>query len=150
MSVGLSLKHAVPVGVLSEQRRRFSDGGLPVGGTADQQTLGGIDMTVRRNAFGGQLESFETDLDVPALGGPPVHAAFIRAPSIERLGPGVRALATLPDGRIVAVEQDALIGTAFHPEVTGETRFHQRFLNAVIARVSEPASSKGTGAAGDH
>jgi 5'-phosphate synthase pdxT subunit len=102
-------------------------------GIAGQQSFGGLDVTVRRNAFGGQVESFETDLDVAELGGPPVHAAFIRAPLVEELGPAARPLAALDDGRVVAVEQGALLGTAFHPEVTGDTRFHERFLARVAS-----------------
>lgn len=98
-----------------------------------QQTLGGLDVAVRRNAFGNQLESFETDLAVPALGEPPVHAVFIRAPVVVEVGDGVEVLAALDDGRIVAVEQGRLLGTSFHPEVASEARFHQRFLNHVAA-----------------
>jgi len=100
---------------------------------AGQQTLGGLDVTVRRNAFGTQLDSFETDLHVPVLGDPPVHAVFIRAPVVDEVGPGVEVLAALEDGRIVAVEQGRLLATSFHPEVAGETRFHQRFLDHVGA-----------------
>ena len=96
-----------------------------------QQTLGGFDLVVRRNAFGSQLDSFETDLDVPALDGPPVHAVFIRAPIVETVGEKARALASLDDGRVVAVEQGNLLGTSFHPEMTGDTRFHQYFLDKV-------------------
>ena len=121
-------------------------GGLPVLGTcaglillanrladgiAGQETFGGLDATVRRNAFGGQVESFETELEVPALGPPTIRAAFIRAPAIEELGPSATALASLPDGPVVAAEQDGLLGIAFHPESTGETRFHQRFLDRI-------------------
>jgi pyridoxal 5'-phosphate synthase pdxT subunit len=95
----------------------------------DQRTLGGLDVTVRRNAFGNQLDSFETDLDVPVLGGPAVHAAFIRAPIVEEVGPAAEAIATLDDGRVVAVRQGNLLGTSFHPEITGETRFHRLFLS---------------------
>ncbi len=102
-------------------------------GIQGQLTFGGLDVTVRRNAFGTQSDSFETDLDVPALGGPPVHAVFIRAPLVEHAGAGVEVMATLPDGRIVAVRQGALLGTAFHPEVTGEHRFHRLFLDMVVA-----------------
>lgn len=102
-------------------------------GIVGQETFGGLDVTVRRNAFGGQTESFETDLDVPALGDPPVHAVFIRAPLVEQHGPDVESLAALEDGRVVAVRQGVLIGTAFHPEVTGEHRFHQLFLESVRA-----------------
>ena len=102
-------------------------------GIVGQETFGGLDVTVKRNAFGGQTESFETDLDVPVLGAPPVHAVFIRAPLVEQHGPDVEALAALDDGRVVAVRQGVLIGTAFHPEVTGELRFHKLFLDTVRA-----------------
>ncbi len=103
------------------------------GAIAGQQTLGGLDVTVARNAFGGQVESFETDLTVEGFEGGPVHAAFIRAPLVTDVGPAARALASLPTGGVVAVEQGAILGTAFHPEVAGETRFHARFLRAVRA-----------------
>jgi len=93
-----------------------------------QQSLGGLDVAVRRNAFGSQLDSFETDIEIPALGEPPVHAVFIRAPVVESVGDDVTVLAALADGRIVAVEQGALLGTSFHPEMTGDTRFHEYFL----------------------
>ena len=96
-----------------------------------QQTLGGLDVVVRRNAFGNQNDSFETDLDIPELGAPPVHAVFIRAPAVEQVGARARALATLDDGRVVAVEQGPLLGTAFHPEMTDDYRFHARFLERV-------------------
>ncbi len=102
-----------------------------VDGIRDQETFGGLDVTVRRNAFGSQVDSFEADLSVAALGEPAVHAVFIRAPIVEQTGPGVEVLAALPDGRVVAVEQDAILATSFHPEVTGETRFHERFLARV-------------------
>jgi pyridoxal 5'-phosphate synthase pdxT subunit len=102
-------------------------------GIDGQQSFGGLDVTVRRNAFGSQIDSFETDLEVSALGDPPVHAVFIRAPLVESLGAGVEALASLEDGRIVAVRSGALLGTAFHPEVTGEHRFHELFLDMVRA-----------------
>ena len=98
-----------------------------------QQSFGGLDVAVRRNAFGSQLDSFETDLDVAALGDPPVHAVFIRAPIVESLGPKATALAELADGRVVAVQQDNLLGTSFHPEMTGDTRFHEYFLTKVAA-----------------
>ena len=96
-----------------------------------QQTLGGFDLVVRRNAFGSQLDSFETDLAVPAFGGDPVHAVFIRAPIVESVGERASVLASLPDGRVVAVEQGGLLGTSFHPEMTGDTRFHEYFLSKV-------------------
>ena len=133
---------------LAEPLREAIAGGLPVYGTcaglimlADavvdgiegQQTLGGLDVVVRRNAFGSQLDSFETDIDIPVLGQPPVHAVFIRAPVVESVGGSAQTLASLDDGRIVAVEQGNLLGTAFHPEITGETRFHEYFLSKVRA-----------------
>jgi pyridoxal 5'-phosphate synthase pdxT subunit len=102
------------------------------GAIAGQETLGGLDVTVARNAFGGQTESFETELEVAGFDGP-VHAAFIRAPVVTRVGERATALAALPDGRVVAVEQGPLLGTSFHPEVSGETRFHARFLARVRA-----------------
>ncbi|MFE7844873.1 pyridoxal 5'-phosphate synthase glutaminase subunit PdxT [Microbacterium sp. NPDC057407] len=104
-----------------------------VDGIEGQQTFGGIDVTVRRNAFGSQVDSFETDLDVPDLGAPPVHAVFIRAPVVEEAGESVEPLARLDDGRAVAVRQGSLMATAFHPEVTGEHRFHAAFLDMVRA-----------------
>lgn len=131
---------------LQEPLREAITGGLPVLGTcaglilladrlndaiAGQETFGGLDVTVRRNAFGSQRDSFETELAVPALEGPAVRAAFIRAPLVEELGPAARVLAALPDGRVVAARQGRLIGLAFHPESTGETRFHELFLQVV-------------------
>ena len=129
---------------IAEPLKRAIAGGLPVYGTcaglimlsntvldsvAGQQSFGGLDISVRRNAFGSQLDSFETDLDVPALGTPPMHAVFIRAPVVESVGESVAVLAALDDGRIVAVEQGSLLGTSFHPEVTGDSRFHEYFLS---------------------
>ena len=98
-----------------------------------QQTFGGLDVTVQRNAFGGQQESFETALPVPVLGPAPVAATFIRAPVVVSAGPDVEPLARLTDGPIVAVRQGAILATAFHPEVTGERRFHRLFLDGVRA-----------------
>lgn len=103
--------------------------------TADQQTLGGLDVTVRRNAFGRQVDSFEEDLSMPLIMGEqsePVRAVFIRAPWVEAVGPEVQVLGTvttgLAAGRIVAVRQDNLLATSFHPEVTGDHRVHEYFL----------------------
>jgi pyridoxal 5'-phosphate synthase pdxT subunit len=104
-------------------------------GRPDQETLGGIDMTVRRNAFGRQVDSFETDLDFRHLGPEPVHAVFIRAPWVEEVGPEVEVLASVAEGpaagRIVAVRQGALLATSFHPEMTGERRVHELFVHMV-------------------
>jgi 5'-phosphate synthase pdxT subunit len=137
-------------GVADAVKERIADG-MPVYGTcaglimlADrvvdgirgQQSFGGLDVAVRRNAFGAQTESFEADLDVPELGDPPMHAVFIRAPVVAELGENARALATLDDGTVVAVEQGNLIGTSFHPEMTADYRFHQYFLDKVAAHDS--------------
>ncbi len=87
-----------------------------------------MDIRVRRNAFGRQLDSFEADLEVPALGGDPFHAVFIRAPLIESVGPDVEVLSRLEDGTIVAARQGNLMATSFHPELTHDGRFHDYFL----------------------
>ncbi len=98
-----------------------------VDGRADQQTFGGLDVTVRRNAFGRQVDSFETDLDLVGVAGGPLHAVFIRAPWVERAGPDVEVLATAA-GHPVAVRQGALLATSFHPEATTDVRVHQLFV----------------------
>ena len=136
---------------LAEPLKAAITDGLPVYGTcaglimlADtvldaitgQQSLGGLDVVVRRNAFGSQNQSFETDLDIPALGEEPMHAVFIRGPVVESVGPAATPLAALGDGRVVAVEQGNLLGTSFHPEITGEYRFHEYFLGKVRARAA--------------
>ncbi|HPU04532.1 MAG TPA: pyridoxal 5'-phosphate synthase glutaminase subunit PdxT [Rhodoglobus sp.] len=133
---------------LAEPLRAAVASGLPVYGTcaglimlsntvldsiSGQESIGGLDIVVRRNAFGSQLDSFETDLDIPVLGETPMHAVFIRAPVVESVALGVTVLAALADGRVVAVEQDSLLGTSFHPEMTGDTRFHEYFLDKVRA-----------------
>ena len=101
----------------------------------DQETVGGLDMTVRRNAFGRQVDSFETDVPVPALGEAPFPAVFIRAPWVESVGDDVEVLATVDrpgaDGTIVAVRQGSLLATAFHPELTGDLRVHELFVEMV-------------------
>ncbi|MBI2698821.1 glutamine amidotransferase subunit PdxT [Mycobacterium gordonae] len=94
--------------------------------------LGGIDMTVRRNAFGRQVDSFEGDIAFEGLDGT-VRAVFIRAPWVERVGPGVQVLARAA-GHVVAVRQGAVLATAFHPEVTGDRRVHKMFVNIVTGR----------------
>ena len=96
-----------------------------------QPLLASMNIRVRRNAFGSQRESFETDLSVPVLGEAPFHAFFIRGPAVEAVGPEVETLATLDDGTIVAVREGPLLGTAFHPEVSGDPRFHHYFLRIV-------------------
>lgn len=110
-----------------------------IDGIEGQQSFGGMDIDVRRNAFGRQTESFEADLAVPVLGDEPVHATFIRAPIVERVGAGVEVLSALPDGAIVAVQQGNLLGTSFHPEVGGDARFHAHFLAAVRASARSAA-----------
>jgi 5'-phosphate synthase pdxT subunit len=105
-----------------------------VDGTADQETLGGLDVTVRRNAFGRQVDSFEGDLTIDGLTDP-VHAVFIRAPWVEEAGPDVDVLGRVEGGpaagRIVAVRQGSLMATSFHPEVSGDDRVHRLFLDLV-------------------
>ena len=101
-----------------------------------------LDVTVERNAFGRQLDSFEADLSVPVLGDNPVHGVFIRAPIIERTGPDVDILARLDDGRIVAVRERNVIATAFHPELAGETRFH-RLLAMLASEHADPGEGAG-------
>ncbi len=96
-----------------------------------QPLVGAMDVRVRRNAFGRQLDSFETDIPVPQMGEEPVHAVFIRAPLVEDVGPDVEVLGKLEDGTIVAVRQGNLLGTSFHPELTGDPRFHLYFLEMV-------------------
>ncbi len=108
-------------------------------GRPDQQSFAGIDMTVRRNAFGRQVDSFEADLSLDGVPGGPFHAVFIRAPWVERVGPGVQVLGRVParagtggpDGRIVAVRQGNLLATAFHPELAGDLRVHRLFVELV-------------------
>ena len=136
---------------LLEPLRARIAGGLPVygscagmilladrvdgGGPPLEETFGGIDMAVRRNAFGRQVHSFEQDVTVAGLSGGPVHAVFIRAPWVESLGPGVTALGRVRPGqaagRIVAVRQHNLLATSFHPELTGDGRIHAYFCDLV-------------------
>jgi 5'-phosphate synthase pdxT subunit len=93
-----------------------------------QQQIGVMDITVRRNAFGRQVDSFEADLSMPDVAEEPFHAVFIRAPIIESVGPEVKVLASLEDGRIVAAQQGRLLATSFHPELTRDARLHRYFL----------------------
>ncbi len=103
-----------------------------MGGRADQQTMGGLDVTAQRNAFGRQVDSFEIDLDIPAIDGAPFPAVFIRAPAIVDVGPQVEVLARVED-RVVAVRQGHLMATAFHPELTSDVRIHRYFVGMVTA-----------------
>ena len=103
-----------------------------VDGIEGQETFGGLDTVVRRNAFGHQTESFETALDFAGIGGNQVEAAFIRAPIIESVGKNVEVLSTLPSGAIVAVRQGNILGISFHPEITGENRVHQYFVERMV------------------
>ena len=135
---------------LMEPLRELVRGGLPAygscagmimladrieGGRPDQETIGGLDVTVLRNAFGRQVDSFEADLDIPVLGERPLHAVFIRAPWVEQAGEAVEVLGRVPAGpaagRIVAVRQGHLLATSFHPELTGDARVHQYFVEMV-------------------
>jgi 5'-phosphate synthase pdxT subunit len=101
-----------------------------------------LDVTVQRNAFGRQLDSFEGELAVPMLGDEPVHGVFIRAPVIDRVGEAVEVMAQLDDGRIVAVRERNIIATAFHPELAGETRFH-RLVATMAAEHDDPGEGSG-------
>ncbi len=142
-------KLAVKYG-LQEAIRRYAQKGNPVYGTCagmillsndvgrDQPLLGVMDVKVERNAFGRQLDSFETDLEIPELGNEPFPAVFIRAPKIEGVGEGVDVLAFLPDGTPVAARQDNMLVTAFHPELTDDLRFHRYFLAIVEANRRQP------------
>ena len=102
---------------------------------ADQQTIGGLHVTVRRNAFGRQVDSFETEVAIAGVDGPPVHAVFIRAPWVEEAAPDVEVLGRVEggpaDGKIVAVRQGRLVATSFHPELTGDLRVHALFVELV-------------------
>lgn len=140
---------------LREPLLHLADSGAPIFGTCAgmivlaREIAGGeppilplLDVTVERNAFGRQLDSFESELQVPVLGDRPVHAVFIRAPIIERTGPGVDVLARLDDGRVVAVRERNVIATAFHPELAGETRFH-RLVATMAAEHDDPGEGAG-------
>ncbi len=110
------------------------------GGSADQETIGGIDVTVRRNAFGRQIDSFEQDVTVEGIEGPPVRAVFIRAPWVESIGSKATALGRIGSGtlagRIVVVRQQHLLATSFHPELTGDGRVHAYFCEMVREKVN--------------
>jgi pyridoxal 5'-phosphate synthase pdxT subunit len=158
------IKLATRFGLLQPLRAAVRDG-LPVYGSCagmilladrildappDQETIGGLDVTVRRNAFGRQVDSFEAELDMAGLDGGPLRAVFIRAPWVEKAGADVEVLGRVvggaADGRIVAVRQGSLVATSFHPELTGDRRVHALFVDIVrstmtSARLAEQAST---------
>jgi 5'-phosphate synthase pdxT subunit len=132
--------------------RDFCASGKPVWGTCagailmakhvdrlDRPGIETMDISVHRNAFGRQIDSFEADLDVKGLEGPPFRAVFIRAPRIEDVRPPAEAIATLDDGTVVAAREGNLLATSFHPELTGDPRLHEYFLT--LAREAAPAGS---------
>jgi 5'-phosphate synthase pdxT subunit len=144
-------KLAVDFGLLEPLRKRVA-GGMPTYGSCagmimlatdildgrpDQQSLGGIEMAVRRNAFGRQVDSFEAPVVIDGIAGPPFHAVFIRAPWVESTGAEVEVLGRVASGpaagRIVAVRQGNLLATAFHPELTGDLRVHRFFVEMARA-----------------
>ncbi|HEV7962660.1 MAG TPA: pyridoxal 5'-phosphate synthase glutaminase subunit PdxT [Actinoplanes sp.] len=140
---------AISFGLLDPVRKRIA-GGMPVYGSCagmimlattvldgrpDQESFAGIEMTVRRNAFGRQVDSFEAPVEIEGIAGGEFHAVFIRAPWVEQVGPGVRVMGRVTSGpaagRIVAVQQGNLLATAFHPELTGDLRVHRHFVELV-------------------
>lgn len=138
-------KLMVSYGLIEPLRHRIATG-MPVFGTCagaillardigglDQPLIGVMNLVIRRNAFGRQLQSFETDLPIAAIGDPPLRAVFIRAPVIEAVGTGVEVLARLQDGTIVAARQRNMLVTAFHPELTGDIRLHRYFICIVVS-----------------
>ena len=139
---------------LREPIRRLGAEGLPIWGTCagaivlaktatdlDRPNLALMDIDVVRNAFGRQVDSFEADLSVEGLGEAPFHAVFIRAPIIRAAGPQVQVLATLDDGTIVAAREGSLLATSFHPELTGDSRFH-----ALLAEMARGYAGRGAAA----
>jgi 5'-phosphate synthase pdxT subunit len=137
---------------LLEPLQERAQNGFPIWGTCagmivlaqraselDWPTLGGLAIAVRRNAFGRQVDSFEADLAVPALGQQPFHAVFIRAPIVEEVDDGVEVLAKLENGKAVAVRQANVLATAFHPELTEDDRFHRYFIDMVRGHKDDQA-----------
>jgi 5'-phosphate synthase pdxT subunit len=140
---------------LIEPIRKMARDGLPMWGICagmillakivsnyEMETLGLMDMKVRRNAFGSQIDSFEADLEIPLAGEGPFHAIFIRAPVIEEAMAGVQVLSRLPDGTIAAARQDLLLACAFHPEFTDDLRFHSYFLNMISQKQSQNSEDR--------
>ena len=160
-------KLAARSGLLEPLRAAVADG-LPVYGScagmimladtvldapAGQQTIGGLDVTVRRNAFGRQVDSFESQVEIEGVAGGPVHAVFIRAPWVEQAGEGVQVLGRVvggpADGRIVAVRQGNLVATSFHPELTGDRRVHALFVDIVRKAVRSHLAERTGASAGN-
>jgi 5'-phosphate synthase pdxT subunit len=148
-----TMRHLLERYGLTEPIRAMARAGTPMLGTCagmilladrivdgDAAVLGVLDVAVRRNAYGRQLDSFEADLDMPALGdGSPLHAVFIRAPVVDELGPGVEVLARDPDGRPIAVRQGKVIATAFHPELTQDRRLHRLLVELIGSEAGKAA-----------
>jgi 5'-phosphate synthase pdxT subunit len=141
--------------------RAFCASGRPVWGTCagaillatnvdrlDRPGIETMEISVRRNAFGRQVDSFEADLDVKGLSGPPFHAVFIRAPLIEAVRAPAEAIATLADGTVVAARQGNLLATSFHPELTGDRRIHEFFLTLGSAAGASASTATANAAAG--
>jgi 5'-phosphate synthase pdxT subunit len=146
---------AISFGLLEPIRKRIGSGmpvygscagmimlaGTVLDGREDQESFGGIDMTVRRNAFGRQVDSFEASVEISDIAGGDFHAVFIRAPWVENVGPDVRVMGRVTTGpaagRIVAVRQGNLLATAFHPELTGDLRVHRYFVEMVRRDVDD-------------
>ena len=139
-----TLSHLMDIYDLKGPINSMSERGVPIWGTcagmimmarelaeSKPVPMGLMDIHIVRNAFGRQVDSFEADLDIPAVGPDLFRAVFIRAPIISEVGEDVDVLATLPDGRPVAVQQNKLLGTAFHPELTQDTRLHSYFLDLI-------------------
>ena len=150
-----TMRHLIDRWGLRQPLLDFAATGAPLFGTCagmiilskeiadgDEPVLPLLDVTVRRNAFGRQLDSFEGELEVPLVGDQPIKAVFIRAPVIERIGPNVDVVARLEDGRIVAVRERNVVATAFHPELAGEPRFH-RLVATMAAEHDDPGEGSG-------
>ena len=133
---------------LIQPMRKMARDGLAIWGTRagmvlraksisnyEMETLGLMDMKIRRNAFGSQIDSFEIDLEIPAVGEEPFHAVFIRAPIVKEAKPSIKILSCLPDSTIVVARQNRLLACAFHPEFTDDLRFHSYFLNMVSQKL---------------
>ncbi|RLT28529.1 MAG: pyridoxal 5'-phosphate synthase glutaminase subunit PdxT [Chloroflexi bacterium] len=140
---------------LLEPLRARIRSGMPVWGTCagaillakrvpqlDRPPVGVMDITVDRNAFGRQIDSFEAELNVREIEGAPIHAVFIRAPVLRDLGKNVEALCTLGDGRIVACREQNMLATSFHPELTGDHRMHELFVRMVREAMGAPAKPR--------